>query len=296
MIRANQRNSDRQQRSLKVKGEDKTEGIKVEDVTATFTNFPQSCRLKEESDCLPWGGEAKNSQPFPSPSTSPSFVNNTANLFPHSADSSTLACDNTQYRVNRVVNPPAWLNWTGYWFRFGLMLFVLLSILLGTAACSSSTAAFSEASWQEAWRVVPQQTLVKVIQSHSSLLKPESAISKLRLWQVSGKKGQLHLYDFNNSRLCGARGCLYVGYLIPNSKTLLPTEVFTAYLDPNVPPNTPLFQAEIESTQNDLPCLLVNQQGLGVRRLLEFCFNGISYQLADSQLFKGGERVAGSKE
>ncbi len=224
MIRSNQRNSDRQQRSLKVKGEDKTEGIKVEDFTATFTNFPQSCRLKEESDCLPWGGEAKNSQPFPCPSTSPSFVNNTANLFPHSANSSTLACDNTQYRVNRVVNPPAWLNWTGYWLRFGLMLFVLLSILLGTAACSSSTAAFSEASWQEAWRVVPQQTLVKVIQSHSSLLKPESAISKLRLWQVSGKKGQLHLYDFNNSRLCGAKGCLYVGYLISNSKTQLPTE------------------------------------------------------------------------
>ncbi|AFZ10958.1 hypothetical protein Osc7112_6878 (plasmid) [Oscillatoria nigro-viridis PCC 7112] len=296
MIRSNQRNSGRQQQSLKVKGEDKTEGIKVEEFTATFTNFSQSCRLEEESDCLACGGKAKNSQPFPSPSTSPPFVNSTANLFPHSADSSIQACDNSQYRVKKVVNPPAWLNWIGYWFRFGLMLFVLLSVLLGTAACSSSTAAFSEASWQEAWRVVPQQTLVKVIQSHSSLLKPESAISKLRLWRVTGKKGQLHLYDFNNSRLCGARGCLYAGYLIPNSKTQLPTEVFTAYLDQNVPPNTPFLQAEIESTQNNLPCLFVNQQGRAGRRLLKFCFNGISYQLADSQLFKEGERGLGSKE
>lgn len=288
MIRENQRNSDRQQRSLKVKGKNKTEGIKVEDFTSTFTNFPQSCRLKEESDCLPWGGEAKNSQPFPSPSTSPSFVNNTANLFPHSADSSTLACDNTQYRVNRVVNPPAWLNWTGYWFRFGLMLFVLLSILLGTAACSSSTAAFSEASWQEAWRVVPQQTLVKVIQSHSSLLKPQSAISKLRLWQVSGNKGQLHLYDFNNSRLCGARGCLYVGYLIPNSKTLLPTEVFTAYLDPNVPPNTPLFQAELSQPRMICPVCLSISKAWESATFLSFVSTAFPISLLTASFLKEG--------
>ena len=260
MIRSNQRNSDRQQRSLKVKGEDKTEGIKVEEFTATFTNFPQSCRLEEESDCLAWGGKAKNSQPFPSPSTSASFVNNTANLFPHSADSSIQACDNSQYRVKKVVNPPAWLNWIGYWFRFGLMLFVLLSILLGTAACSSSTAAFSEASWQEAWRVVPQQTLVKVIQSHSSLLKPESAISKLRLWRVSGKKGQLHLYDFNNSRLCGAKGCLYAGYLIPNSKTQLPTEVFTAYLNPNASQILLFFKQKLSHPRMIYPvCLSISK-------------------------------------
>lgn len=131
------------------------------------------------------------------------------------------------------------------------------------------------------------------------------AIKKMRVWQVKSSVGQLNLYDFNNSALCGTKGCLYVGYLIPNKSGMpndsgmpnnsadsgisnnfyrAPKEVFATYLDPNKPPKTPLFQAN-SSPREGLPCLGVSQLSKEGRRQLQFCYDGVTYQLADSQLF-----------
>ena len=193
-----------------------------------------------------------------------------------------------------VRNPPAWLNRLGYWFRLGLILFSVITLLLGTAACSSSQkTTTTPPSWQPAAQITPKETLLQIVSSHSSLSDPETAIKTMRVWQVNGTKGRLNLYNFNHPSLCGQMGCLYVGYLIPNNKSQLPTEVFATYLNPNVPPKIDLFQAETGATQDGIPCLLVSQQASEGRRQLKFCYNGSTYQLADSQLFREGKGIQG---
>ena len=197
----------------------------------------------------------------------------------------------------KIVNPPVWLNQIGHWFRIGLTVFTALSLLLGTIACSSSTSATTApASWVQALRVTPKETLIRIVQEHSSLSKLKvaagqsavaEAIKRMRVWQVNSSVGRLNLYDFNNSALCGTEGCLYVGYLIPNDSSQVPTEVFAAYIDPNQPPKTPLFQVE-NSSREGLPCLVVSQLSKKDRHQLQFCYDGLTYQLADSLLFKGG--------
>jgi len=196
----------------------------------------------------------------------------------------------------RIVNPPVWLNQIGHWFRIGLTVFTALSLLLGTIACSSSSSATTApASWVEALRVTPKETLIRIVQEHSSLSKLKvvagqsavaEAIKRMRVWQVNSSVGRLNLYDFNNSALCGTEGCLYVGYLIPNDSGQVPTEVFAAYLDSNHQPKTPLFQVE-SSSREGLPCLVVSQLSEKDRRQLQFCYDGLTYQLADSLFFKG---------
>lgn len=198
--------------------------------------------------------------------------------------------------TQKIVNPPVWLNQLGHWFRIGLTVFTALSLLLGTVACTnSSSATTAPASWQQALRVTPKETLTLIVKEHSSL--PElkvaagqsaaaEAIKRMRVWQVNGSVGRLNLYDFNNSALCGTKGCLYVGYLIPNDSSQMPTEVFAAYLDPHKPPKNPLFQADTSSHEG-LPCLVVSQLSEKDRRQLQFCYDGLTYQLADSLFFKG---------
>ncbi|MCU0542655.1 MAG: hypothetical protein MUE44_10735 [Oscillatoriaceae cyanobacterium Prado104] len=201
-----------------------------------------------------------------------------------------------QQTVDRSL-PPIWLNRVSYWFRIGLTIFIALTMLLGTAACTAENKdSVSSIVWQNAAQITPTEVLVKIVQSHSNLPEPEKAIASMKVMQVNGKQGQLALYDFNNSRLCGAIGCLYTGYLIPNDRSQLATEVFTAYLNPNVTPKAALFQVK-NSSQADanLPCLLVNQTVIEGRRQLDFCYNGLSYELAGDLLFKEGEKEGKGK-
>ncbi|MFB2921233.1 hypothetical protein [Aerosakkonema funiforme] len=188
-------------------------------------------------------------------------------------------------------NPPAWLNRSAYWFRIGLILFSVITLLLGTTACSSSSSAKTTlSSWQNAAELTPTETLVQILQSHSSLADPQTAIDKIKVWQVKGREGVLNVYDFRQPNLCGRIGCLYVGYLIPFDKTQVSKEVFTAYLNPNLPPKIPLFQAEAESTYNGMPCLVVTQQSSNSQTQLKFCYPRLSYQLVEKRKWAVGSK------
>lgn len=181
-------------------------------------------------------------------------------------------------------NPPAWLNRSAYWFRIGLILFSVITLLLGTTACSSSSSAKTTLSpWQNAAELTTAETLVQIVQSHSSLTDPQIAIDKMKVWQVKGREGVLNIYDFHQPNLCGKIGCLYVGYLIPFDETQVSKEVFTAYLNPNLPPKIPSFQAEAESTYNGMPCLVVTQQSSNSQTQLKFCYDRLAYQLVEKR-------------
>lgn len=193
----------------------------------------------------------------------------------------------TVYSLSR--NPPAWLNRSAYWFRIGLILFSVIILLLGTTACSSSSSAETTlSSWHNAAELTPTETLVQIVQSHSSFADLQTAITKTKVWQVKGTEGVLNIYDFRQPNLCGQLGCLYVGYLIPFDKTQVSKEVFTAYLNPNLPPKIPLFQAE--STYNGMPCLVVTQQSSHSQTLLKFCYEHLIYQLVERRKWAVGSK------
>jgi hypothetical protein len=109
--------------------------------------------------------------------------------------------------------------------------------------------------------------------------------SNVLAWTVDGQAGRLVVFNFNNSGVCGSVGCLYAAYLMDKHTPL--TRVFYSYLNPNLPPNRPLFQVSDESLKNyQLPCLQIHKtSGKDIRQLL-FCFNGSEYQLAKSSLIK----------
>jgi hypothetical protein len=174
--------------------------------------------------------------------------------------------------------PPRWLGRVGYWFRIGFSLFLLLSVLLGMAGCSSSAATVP---WQPATTGVPEAVLEQVIQAHTDL-DAAPAKETLLAWTVNGKVGKLTLFNFNMPRLCGALGCLYVGYWLREHQPAV--EVFQHYLNPNLPVDKPLLRVG-EDRGQVLPYLEVLQMEGDRWRRLSYCFNGDLYQLSDSHLF-----------
>ena len=176
-----------------------------------------------------------------------------------------------------ILAPPQWLCQVGYWFRIGFSLFLLLSVLIGVASCSSSAAIVP---WQKATTVVPEAVIEQVIQSNTDM-DVAQAKETLLAWSVDGKEGKLTLFNFNTPNLCGALGCLYTGYWLRENQSAV--EVFQNYLNPNLPANKPLIQVG-EDRGQALPCLEVLQMEGDRLRQLNYCFNGDRYQLADSQL------------
>lgn len=163
------------------------------------------------------------------------------------------------------------------WFRFGLGVFLLLSLLLGTVGCSSSAATVS---WHKALSVFPVKSLEQIIQQNTEL-DPSQTATNVLAWTQSGRLGKLVLLDYNNSGVCGAAGCLYTGYLVGKNKQL--SQVFSSYLNPNLPQGKPLFQVG-DLLNADLPCLQVMQVDGDQLRQMLFCFNGQNYRLVGSHL------------
>ncbi|MGA9381765.1 MAG: hypothetical protein WBV73_23635 [Phormidium sp.] len=169
----------------------------------------------------------------------------------------------------------------GKWFRLGVILFLLLSVILGTAGCSTSAATIP---WSVATKVVPVETVRAVI-TENTRLNPQSTASNVLAWTVNGQAGNLVVFDFNNPGVCGSQGCLYTAYLIKKNTPIV--RVFCSYLNPNLPPNQLLFQVTNDLTNTStLPCLQVQQpSGEDIRQLV-FCYNSRKYQLAKSSLIQ----------
>ncbi|HAZ44454.1 MAG TPA: hypothetical protein DCZ55_08185 [Cyanobacteria bacterium UBA11371] len=195
-------------------------------------------------------------------------------------DDKQIYSNNAVFQHPNFSKPPASFLFVGRWFRFGLVLFLLLSVLLGTSGCSAK----ATNPWSAATSVVPLETVQAVVAENSEL-NPQEAASNVLAWTVDGQAGRLVVFNFNNPGVCGSVGCLYAAYLV--NKDTPPVRVFYSYLNPNLPPNRPLFQVADElSSNSQLPCLQVQQpSGKDIRQLL-FCFNGSKYQLAKSYLIE----------
>ncbi|MGB3263929.1 MAG: hypothetical protein WBA89_08215 [Microcoleus sp.] len=169
----------------------------------------------------------------------------------------------------------------GRWFRFGVVLFLLLSMMLGTAGCTASATTIS---WTPATRLIPVENVQGIVAENSEL-NPQDSASNVLAWAVNGQAGRLVIFNFNSPGVCGAGGCLYAGYLF--RKNVPPNRVFASYLNENLPPNKPLLQVVTDpSKTSNLPCLQVQQPSQNGIRQLFYCFNGRQYQLANSSLIE----------
>ena len=169
----------------------------------------------------------------------------------------------------------------GRWFRFGVVLFLLLSVLLGTTGCTASATTIS---WTPATRLIPVENVQGIVAENSEL-NPQDSASNVLAWAVNKPAGRLVIFNFNSPGVCGAGGCLYAGYLF--RKNVSTTRVFASYLNDNLPPKRPLIQVVSDpSKTSDLPCLQVQQPSQNGIRQLFFCFNGRQYQLANSSLIE----------
>jgi hypothetical protein len=183
--------------------------------------------------------------------------------------------------------PPIWLKRFAWWFRIGLGLFLLISSLLGLTGCSVGAAGVP---WQRAAALVPEPVLEQVIAQNSTFNGKAvgQLVQSMQGWKVNGSDGKLVVLNFNTPDLCGALGCLYSGVWLRNDRSA--AQVFSVYLDPNLPKGQVLFKVSDSLQQNQaLPCLEVAQLDKTQQQLVRrthLCFNGQQYQTVDGVLLE----------
>jgi hypothetical protein len=179
----------------------------------------------------------------------------------------------------QLPEPSMRIRYGVHWFRIGFSIFLLLSMILSLVGCSLNAATVN---WKKAVDVISTPVLEQVIRDNTEL-NTKTAVENILVWDVGVKDGNFNfrLFNFNTPEVCGALGCLYVGYWFKQSQPI--TQVFLSYLNPNLPPGKQLL-AVGETRNQSLPCIKVLQTENQQLRQLNYCFNGNRYQVADSQL------------
>ncbi|MBD2093336.1 hypothetical protein H6F67_26175 [Microcoleus sp. FACHB-1515] len=178
--------------------------------------------------------------------------------------------------------PPLWLKRAAKWFRVGFGLFLFVSLLLGSMGCSRSNA--STVPWQSATAIgLKHEFLTTIVTENSSFTQQETTaeLKHLRVWRVPARGGRLLIFDFNDAGLCGAAGCLYLGYWQQGDQM---QAVLNQYFDPALPPDKPLF--EERQCDSDRPCLRVWQSEGDRLRSIDWAFDGSHYEIVESRLYE----------
>lgn len=181
----------------------------------------------------------------------------------------------------RIKPPPKWLFFIANWFRFGLVLSVVIFSLLSLVACSS-TSSNPEANWYKAreTKVASLTQLQQLVEDYTSeLMIPSSIVAEeMAVFSVDLEQGkQLNIFDFQLSDLCGQLGCFFVGYLGAGGK--LGREVLAGYV-PQLPGLT--WQVEKnKGTGGELPCINLQFGDKGEIQE-ELCFDGKFYSSSSS--------------
>jgi hypothetical protein len=167
---------------------------------------------------------------------------------------------------------PIWMSKGVYFFRIGIAVFLALSLLLTGCQVRANESSI----WNPATDQLKPEQITIIISENSSFTTsnvPADWIEKMQIYQID----ELLIVNFNQPGLCSPNNvrCAYVGYVQePQSQSL--KQVFSLHLDPNLPPNTQLFEPAGMENQG-LPCFKVNQ--VGEQEILQsvLCFNGTVY-------------------
>lgn len=151
----------------------------------------------------------------------------------------------------RILNhtPPRFVSYAFYWFRVGLGIFLLLSLILSLTGCASL--------WQSTNDSIPQPLLERAI-TENTQLPVEEAKKSLTARRIAGRDGSLLLFFYNHPGTCGRLGCLFTAYW-QHGDTV--QRVLSGYFDNNQPAGSQTIQVvEPQTDANSaLPCLQINQ-------------------------------------
>ena len=145
--------------------------------------------------------------------------------------------------------------------------------------------------WHKVAQNAPDRLMAQVVTDH---LNPELPVDtgrmKILTLQLPGQSQPLYLIDSRITNLaeyphanplCGAFGCAFFGYIPASGEGF--REVWTAYLNVNLPPEVTLFESPVE-LRNKLPVLKTNQmQGDRIEQL-HWSFNGQEYEITKTLL------------
>jgi hypothetical protein len=144
-----------------------------------------------------------------------------------------------------------------------------------------------KSDWQPAEAIAPPELMKQAAEEHlgASFDDQLSRLSVMKIWQ-SGQAEPLYIIDsripdieMHKNPLCGALGCLYLGYVQTSDGY---QNVFNSYLDPRLPPDVSLIEAS-DDLQNEIPELIVHQ--LAGRQLLRLrlTLNSERYEVVETQ-------------
>jgi hypothetical protein len=140
----------------------------------------------------------------------------------------------------------------------------------------------TQPTWQLGRTVAPPELLEQIAQDN---LNPEFLVDpgQMRILKIqqSRQAQPLYLIDARLGQsapqpLCGAAGCVFWGYRPTKSGF---QKVFAAYLNPHLPPGTPLLKP-LPILENGLPQLTIHQLDGSVLQHLTLAFDGQSYAIA----------------
>jgi hypothetical protein len=188
---------------------------------------------------------------------------------------------------DREVKPGIYLFKFCSLFRFGIVIFWLISAALMLTNCSSSYLKEDLASKYFSNTSVLTQVSANVVSSVASV--PDMKVKEL--W--SDRQEKLLFIDFNTEKVCGKLGCAYNLFLSKNDELNL---VWSGYLDPYLPPQVKLLTVKpVDEKRQQYPCLIVNQLDSVQSRSsadsptikeVTLCKSGEKYQVENTRSFR----------
>jgi hypothetical protein len=163
------------------------------------------------------------------------------------------------------------------WLKPALIALVVL--VLGFVAFLSQP---TQQTWQLGHAIAPPELLEQVVQDNLNPVFPVDP-GQMRILKIlqSRQAHPLYLIDARlvqseTHPLCGAVGCAFWAYRRNQSGF---QKVFSAYLNPHLPPGTPLVEP-LPILDNGLPQLTIHQLDGTVLQHLILAFNGQTYAIA----------------
>jgi hypothetical protein len=137
-----------------------------------------------------------------------------------------------------------------------------------------------KSDWQPAETIAPPELMAQAAD--------EDQLGQLNVKKIvqSGQAEPLYIInaripdiEMHKNPLCGASGCLYLGYVQTSDGY---QNVFNSYLDPRLPPDVSLIEVS-DSLQNEMPELIVHQlEGRQLLRL-RLTLNNDRYEVVETQ-------------
>jgi hypothetical protein len=144
-----------------------------------------------------------------------------------------------------------------------------------------------KSDWQPAETIAPPELMAQAADEYLGT-SFEDQLGQLNVKKIvqSGQAEPLYIInaripdiEMHKNPLCGASGCLYLGYVQTSNGY---QNVFNSYLDPRLPPDVLLIETG-DSLQNEMPELIVHQlEGRQLLRL-RLTLNNDRYEVVETQ-------------